>query len=154
MGRLLTSSHPDPTPLSEYEIQREKNISENRKVLKDLMRSKSPTLKVRCLSTTRRIQIITYLAIMQIGMLIAVNTPKYCERPQIGRIISISPQEVVLEWLVGTYSGTWREWKGKEGGKTVVFTDTVATTNIIHTDIQLTSSKRLSPSVVKVLKTL
>ena len=91
---------------------------------------------------------------MQIGMLIAVNTPKYRERPQIGRIISISPQEVVLEWLVGTYSGTWREWKGKEGGKTVVFTDTVATTNIIHTDIQLTSSKRLSPSVVKVLKTL
>ena len=37
------------------------------------------------------------------------------ERPLIGEEVGGGKTEIVLEWLVETYSGTWKDWK--EGGK-------------------------------------
>lgn len=81
------------------------------------------------------------------GMLVAVNISKYPDRPFIGRVVEGHKHEVVLEWLVGSYSGTWKEWKGREG-------DFHRHSVCRRHDIKLTVGKRLQPSKVKVLKSL
>ena len=60
---------------------------------------------------------------------------------------------VEIEWMVGTYSGLWKQWKGSEGGKTVVFTDKICK-DVMYTNITFTPSKRLTPLTRKALKSL
>ena len=56
-----------------------------------------------------------------------------------------------MDWYVGTYSGMWRPWKGREGGKTVTYTETVQDNQILQT-VNLTKSMRLPPKTVTDLK--
>ena len=55
----------------------------------------------------------------------AIKSVKSHEHPLIGKICSTDGGMVEIEWMVGTYSGLWKQWKGKEGGKTVVFTEKI-----------------------------
>ena len=57
--------------------------------------------------------------------MIAVRCSKYQERSLIGCVINLTGREVVFDWMVGSYSGTWKEWRGREDGKLVVFSDSV-----------------------------
>ncbi len=92
----------------------------------------------------------------EVGQYIAVRSSKYNERPLIGCINHIDDYQksVQFDWYVGTYSGTWREWKGREGRQRVTFTDSVPFTDVIYTNVTFTKSKRLTPSVVTALKQL
>ena len=76
----------------------------------------------------------------------------YKDRPLLGRVKSIQALKVTIEWLMGSYSGKWREWKGKVGKELVVYTDEIPVNDIIHRNITLNSSMHLTPSVVKILK--
>jgi len=54
-----------------------------------------------------------------------VQCSDYKEHPLIGKVTEKRQDEVVMDWYIGSYSGTWREWKGRDNGKTVVFSQTI-----------------------------
>ena len=54
-------------------------------------------------------------------MLVAVDLKKYDDRPLLGRVVEVREEEVELEWFVGTYSGMWKEWKGRDGRRVITF---------------------------------
>ena len=43
----------------------------------------------------------------------------------IGKITEINDINATIDWCVGTYSGIWKEWRGRKDGKAVVFSDTI-----------------------------
>lgn len=90
------------------------------------------------------------------GELIAVYTAKFTERPLIGRVTSVDDIDKVVrfEWMIGTYTGTWKEWRGRKEGKSVIFTDSVPLTDVLYHPIELTKSKKLQPQVVAKLREL
>ena len=89
-----------------------------------------------------------------VGQFVAVKSAVYKEKPLIGKVVSVATTTVVIEWWMGTYSGLWREWVGKENGKKVVYTDNIEKKDIIDIDIKFTKSKRLPPCLVRELKSL
>ena len=86
------------------------------------------------------------------GELIAVNSQKYPDRPLIGRATEVDSKKVKLEWMIGTYSGTWKEWRGREDGEQVVYTDVIPRTDVVYHPINLTRSMKLSSQTVSELK--
>lgn len=70
----------------------------------------------------------------------------------IGRVTKITKKEVEFDWMIGTYSGTWKEWRGRQNGKRVVFSDSVPFKDVVHAPINLTKSKKLPPQTVSELK--
>jgi len=60
------------------------------------------------------------------------------ERSLIGKVMEKKEQCVVMDWYIGSYSGTWREWKGRDQGKSVVFLDILKT-------VSFTKAMRLNP---------
>ena len=96
---------------------------------------------------------LSYLqAMLTQGEYVALNLAKYSDHPLIGRITDVQGRDVTVEWMVGTYSGQWREWKGREGGKSVVYSDIVKPTDIVRRGIKFTRSKKLSLTDIKELK--
>jgi len=89
-----------------------------------------------------------------IGETIAVQSNKYCEHPLLGYVTSVKRDTVVFDWLVGSYSGTWKEWRGRGKGRSIIYSDELHTTDIIMTSITLTKGKKLPPQTVATLKEL
>ena len=89
-----------------------------------------------------------------VGEMIAVRSNKYRERPLLGRITTVKQDTVVFDWLVGSYSGTWKDWRGRENGKSVIYSDELPTSDILMTSITLTKAKKLQPQTVATLKEL
>ena len=54
--------------------------------------------------------------------------------------------------MIGTYGGTWKEWRGREDGEQVVYTDKVLLTDVVYHPITLTKSMRLLSQVVSELR--
>ena len=79
---------------------------------------------------------------------------KYDDRPLLGRVTGVMQEEVMIDWMVGSYSGSWREWRGRSRGKAVVFTDTIKKKDILLCNIALTKSCRLKSDQVTCLKEL
>ena len=70
--------------------------------------------------------------------MLGCKSTKYRERPLIGKKCDIDTPDsgrVEMEWMVGTYSGLWKEWKGREGGKTVGFTENISKEDIIRESV-------------------
>lgn len=61
---------------------------------------------------------------------------------------------VVIDWLIGSYSGMWREWRGRSEGKSIVYSDEICYDDIILGGITFTKSNRLRPATVSSLKEL
>ena len=40
-------------------------------------------------------------------------------------------KKVKLEWMTGTYSGSWKEWRGREDVEQVVYTDVAPLTDVV-----------------------
>ncbi len=80
--------------------------------------------------------------------MVAVDCKQYKERPQIKKLVRVTPASVTIHWLIGTYSGVWREWK-KQGNN---ISKEVDPENIVLPGIALTKSNRLHPSTVAQLK--
>jgi hypothetical protein len=64
-----------------------------------------------------------------------INCHKYEERPLIGQITTTDDNErtATIDWLIGTYTGTWRVWNGREGKLSVIMTNEIAYSDIITT---------------------
>jgi len=58
-----------------------------------------------------------------------------------------------MDWYIRTYSGIWKEWKGRDQGKPVVFSHTVENKDILKT-VTLTKAMRLKPEAVQDLKSI
>ena len=78
---------------------------------------------------------------------------KYKERPLIGEITEVDDVNATIDWCVGTYSGMWKEWRGRKDGKAVVFSDTIPVEDILM-KVSFTKSKRLPLTIIPALKEL
>ena len=67
---------------------------------------------------------------------------------------AVNNQSVTIDWLVGSFSGMWREWRGRSGGKSIIYSDTIPFYDILQQNIEFTKSNRLRPSTVAALKEL
>ena len=83
----------------------------------------------------------------------AVRCMKFKERPLIGCVTSVNSITVVTDWYVGSYSGTWKIWKGRENGKPTIFQEVIKLQDVLAT-VEFTKSMRLSPKTVSTLKQL
>ena len=80
------------------------------------------------------------------GMVVACYVPSYAdEEPQIGSILSISDglDEVLIEWMSGTYSEPWTVCKKKEGRSYTTWKENISTSMVLF-PIQLSQSRRIS----------
>lgn len=81
--------------------------------------------------------------------MVALCLHKYADEiPQIGRVIDLIDLDVTVEWWVGTYGDTWREWKIRG----TVVTETMPRNAVIHSRVHLTKSLWLTAKIVKELK--
>ena len=84
------------------------------------------------------------------GIYVLLKCEKYKDfLPQIGHIAEIDDSSVTIEWLEGSFSGTWSYWKHR--GK--VITETFPKRAIIKR-IELTASMRLKKTDVQDVKQL
>ena len=84
--------------------------------------------------------------------MIAVRCANYKDRPLLGRVKEVSDSGVEIYWFMGSYTGKWKEWTGKEGGKKTIYTDTIPYKDILHTHIHFTSSMRLPSGLASDIK--
>ena len=90
----------------------------------------------------------------EIGENVAVICHKYRDRPLIGRVASFDHhrKDVLLDWYMGTYSGSWRWWKGKKDGQMFVYTDRIPVEDIVMRHIPFSKSMRLGAATISSLK--
>ncbi|XP_040276898.1 nipped-B-like protein [Bufo bufo] len=85
---------------------------------------------------------------------IAICCPKYKDRPQIAKVVQKTRHGFSIQWMAGSYSGTWAEAKRRDGRKLVPWVDTIKESDIIHKKIALTSANKLTNKVVQTLRSL
>ena len=92
---------------------------------------------------------------IKLGELIAVYTEKFTERPLIGWVTSVDSKVIKFDWMIGTYTGTWKEWRGRKEGKSVIFSDSVPLMDVLYHPIELTkgttSSSETKRNIQKIL---
>ncbi|XP_073477419.1 nipped-B-like protein isoform X3 [Aquarana catesbeiana] len=86
--------------------------------------------------------------------LIAICCPKYKDRPQIAKVVKKTSHGFSIQWMAGSYSGTWAEAKRRDGRKLVPWVDTIKESDIIYKKIALTSGNKLTNKVVQTLRSL
>ncbi|XP_075302548.1 nipped-B-like protein isoform X3 [Opisthocomus hoazin] len=85
---------------------------------------------------------------------IAICCPKYKDRPQIARVVQKTSNGFSVQWMAGSYSGSWTEAKRRDGRKLVPWVDTIKESDIIYKKIALTSANKLTTKVVQTLRSL
>ncbi|XP_077203107.1 nipped-B-like protein isoform X3 [Paroedura picta] len=85
---------------------------------------------------------------------IAICCPKYKDRPQIARVVQKTGNGFSVQWMAGSYSGSWTEAKRRDGRKLVPWVDTIKESDIIYKKIALTSANKLTNKVVQTLRSL
>ncbi|XP_069819185.1 nipped-B-like protein isoform X3 [Dendropsophus ebraccatus] len=85
---------------------------------------------------------------------IAICCPKYKDRPQIAKVVQKTSHGFSVQWMAGSYSGTWAEAKRRDGRKLVPWVDTIKESDIIYKKIALTSGNKLTNKVAQTLRSL
>ena len=55
-----------------------------------------------------------------------------------------------MQWMVGSYSGRWKSWKGKRGQ----YTDVLPLSSVVLREINFSPAKQLPAAVVAALKSI
>ena len=58
---------------------------------------------------------------VQVDTFVAVTSTRYTD----WTCNCTETDNITIDWYIGTYSGTWKPWKGRVCGKTVTFTETI-----------------------------
>ena len=88
-----------------------------------------------------------------VGKFVPVQCDKYREWPLIRSVCEKFDGAVQITWYIGTYSRTWKEWKGRSEGKYVTFQDRINHQDVLMHDINFTKSMRLYTSkMVNIIK--
>ena len=85
--------------------------------------------------------------------MVAVRSDKYSEKPLIGQVTEVNKDDITINWYIGTFSGYWKEWKGRQDGKSVIFSDTIPFKDILQS-VSFTKTMKLPPKTVAALKEL
>ena len=66
------------------------------------------------------------------GMLVACYLAQYDdEEPQLGEVLSLKGQNMVIQWMIGSYTKPWKVYKQKIGKELVPWTEEVPTSAVI-----------------------
>jgi len=60
-----------------------------------------------------------------------VKCSKYSIRPFIEHVIQINDETIMINQMIGSYSGARKEWKGKLEGKHIIFSDKITLEDVI-----------------------
>lgn len=87
----------------------------------------------------------------EIGEFVALRLAKYDDEvPQIAKVVAMDELNVTVQWWMGSFSDSWREWKEKKK----VVEETFHRNAIIKSGITFTASKRLSHAITQELRKL
>ena len=78
----------------------------------------------------------------------AVLSDKYSERPLLGKVASVAGEIITIDWFIGTYSGIWKLWKGRNGQ----YRDDINVKDVLYRNIIFSKSMRLKAATVADLK--
>lgn len=86
-----------------------------------------------------------------VGDFVALRMAKYDDEiPQIARVTAVQDLDITVEWWIGRYHDTWREWKAN--GATV--SESLPLNAVIKRGFQLTKTMRLPSYIITELKAL
>ena len=69
---------------------------------------------------------------LQCGMLVACYLAEYDdEEPQLGEVLSLKGQSMIVQWMIGSYTKPWKVYKQKTGKELVPWTEEVPTSAAI-----------------------
>ena len=84
--------------------------------------------------------------------LVAVNLADAANEPAIARVVKVSANDVVVQWLKGSYLSACKPWKLQRGKKVVPWEDTIPKGPIILYDFQLSAKGDLRKTTIEHLK--
>ena len=91
--------------------------------------------------------------LLEPGMLVALDMEKYSEeKPQIATVLSMEGEEIEVLWYYGTWTGSWRVHKKREGRSFIENTETVPKSSVKLFNFTLTPLNKLRQSVKEQLK--
>ena len=61
------------------------------------------------------VTVVTNLAGLSVGVLVAVNIECNSSEPLIGTCTTIKDDTIQVEWMKGSYATSWKPWKIREG---------------------------------------
>lgn len=78
------------------------------------------------------------------GVMVACFVPKYRDEiPQIGEVLEVNNESILLHWWDGTYSGHWKALSMRQGRTSAPWTESVSRSSILC-ELSLTKSLKLS----------
>jgi hypothetical protein len=77
-------------------------------------------------------------------MMVALFVIGYSDEiPQIGEVLEVNNEDILLHWWDGTYSGSWRALVKRQGRPSAPWTELVKKSNVLF-EVSLTKSLKLS----------
>lgn len=84
--------------------------------------------------------------------MVALCCPQYNERPQLAKVLSLSPDKLRVQWFDGSWSRKWKVYTYRVGKKTLEWVEEVSRQHIVASNILLTRGGSLTAKSKRDLK--
>lgn len=134
----------------------EREIGDNLQVIQQCIEQPCPEVYIGNQGkASNGIKEVDSFASVQPGMLAAIHCVETDGRPFIAEVLAVEDENVTLNWLKGSWNGTWHTWLVKDGRtnkKSVPYTSVVPISSLILWDFKMTQGRRLRQETVRELK--
>ncbi|KAK3722867.1 hypothetical protein QZH41_020454 [Actinostola sp. cb2023] len=90
---------------------------------------------------------------IECGMLVAIVSGQYVERPLLAKVKEIMEDDKILvTWLDGRWTTSWKVLNKREGRSNVEWTEVIEKNDVVLFDFELTSGGKLRLSTIRELK--
>lgn len=89
---------------------------------------------------------------LSVGIYVAVDKAEWSNRPLIGKVHSIGDDFVNINWLDGSYNGTFRDSYVGSGANRRPWSENIDKRQIVMIDVQFTNSRRIRKEDIDELK--
>ncbi|PIK34158.1 hypothetical protein BSL78_29027 [Apostichopus japonicus] len=100
----------------------------------------------------KRVALMDSYASVESGVLVAVHCEEKEGRPFIGEVIERNDENVLVQWMKGSYSGAWQYWVAGTSKQPSPYTSCLPVSSLILWDFTLTKGRKLKKLTVETLK--
>ncbi|XP_071851801.1 uncharacterized protein [Apostichopus japonicus] len=100
----------------------------------------------------KRVALMDSYASVESGVLVAVHCEEKEGRPFIGEVIERNDENVLVQWMKGSYSGAWQFWVAGTSKQPSPYTSCLPVSSLILWDFTLTKGRKLKKLTVETLK--